>query len=114
MTELIRIPLDERIRSARDGRTRQPEYLPALVQQWAKMPVKAYFGDCKQELERLYAILNLAPDENPSYQAVAGKIFDLKYLNCTATGDVDIEAAELLAAPVWAKWEKYRRGTGNG
>ena len=111
MTELIRIPLDERIQSARDGRTRQPEYLPALVQQWAKMPIKAYFGDCEQELERLYAILNLAPDENPAYQAVAGRIFDLKYIT---SGGMDVEATELLAAPVRAKWEKYRRGTGNG
>ena len=112
MAELIQIPLDERIQSARDGRTRQPEYLPALVQQWAKMPVKAYFGDCKQELEQLYTILNLAPDENPIYQAAAGKIFDLKDL--TTSGGVDIKAVELLAAPVWAKWEKYRRAAGNG
>ena len=54
---LTRVSLPERIEAAQEGRTRQPEYLPCLVQQWAKMPIRAYFGPCKVQLERLLELL---------------------------------------------------------
>lgn len=111
MTEFTRIPLAERIQSARDGRVCQPEYLPTLVRQWAGMPIKAYFGPHKKELERLYAILGLEPHENPSYQTVAGMISNITY----ALVDADAEAVELLAVPIQFQWEKAgNRRTANG
>lgn len=127
MVDLTRIPLAERIQSAQDGHVCQPEYLPALIRQWARMPIKAYFGPCKKELERLYAILGLKSDENPSYQDVAGMICDPKYALAaveeegigrllalkTPSGAMGAEVTELLAAPVRAWKESKKRGAAN-
>ena len=75
---LTRVSLPERIEAAQDGRTRQPEYLPCLVQQWAKTPIRAYFGPCKVQMERLLELLELSPeDENLAYQDIAMRVFDL-------------------------------------
>lgn len=93
MAEITRIPLEERLQAARNGCVCQPEYLPALIREWARTPVKAYFGPCKEEMERLYTILGLKPDENPSYWAVAGMI-------CELDESVGETAAELLTAPM--------------
>jgi len=110
--EISKIPLDVRLRAARNGLVGQPEYLPALVRQWGGMQIKAYFGECTQELDRLYEILELLPEEDLTYQAVARLVFDLR---CTSYDDAAGEAAELLAAPVRSKWEKLRkRGEKNG
>ncbi len=110
--EISKIPLDVRLQAARDGLVGQPEYLPALVRQWGGTRIKAYFGECTQELDRLYEILDLLPEEDPTYQAVARLIFDLR---CTTYGDAFEKAAELLAAPARSRWEKLRRkGEKNG
>ncbi len=109
--EIAKIPLDVRLRAARDGLVGQPEYLPALVRQWGGTRIKAYFGKCTQELDRLYELLDLAPGEDPTYQAVAGMIFNLR---CTTFGNAAEEAAALLVAPVRRKWEKFwKRGGHN-
>ena len=104
--ELTRVSLPERIEAAQEGRTRQPEYLPCLVQQWAKMPIQAYFGPCKAELEQLLELLKLSPeDENLAYQDIAMRLFGLinrDYIRGTA-------AMELLAAPVRTEWEQTKR-----
>ena len=108
--ELTRVSLPERIEAAQEGRTRQPEYLPCLVQLWAETPIRAYFGPCKVQLERLLELLELSPeDENLAYQDIAMRVFGLinrDYIRGTA-------AMELLAAPVWTAWEqtKKRRNT---
>ena len=103
---LTRVSLPERIEAAQEGRTRQPEYLPCLVQQWAKMPIRAYFGPCKAELEQLLEHLKLSPeDANLAYQDIAMRLFDLlnkNYIQGTA-------AMELLAAPVRTAWEQTKR-----
>ncbi len=104
--EISKIPLGVRLHAARDGLVGQPEYLPALIRQWGGMRIKAYFGKCTQELDRLYEILELLPEEDPTYQAVARMIFDLR---CTSYDDAAREAAELLAAPARSRWEKLRR-----
>lgn len=108
--ELTRVSLPERMEAAQEGRTRQPEYLPCLVQQWAKTPILAYFGPCKVQMERLLELLEFSPeDENLAYQDIAMRLFDLlnkNYIQGTA-------AMELLAAPVRTAWEqtKKRRNT---
>jgi len=107
--EIAKIPLDVRLQAARDGLVGQPEYLPALVRQWGGTRIKAYFGKCTQELDRLYEILGLAPEDDPTYQAVAGMVFNLR---CTTYGTAAEEAASLLAAPVRSKWEKYQKRRG--
>ncbi len=104
--EITKIPLGVRLQAARDGLVGQPEYLPALVRQWGGTRIKAYFGECTQELDRLYEILELLPEEDPTYQAVARMVFDLR---CTSYDDAAREAAELLAAPARSRWEKIRR-----
>lgn len=109
---LTRVSLPERIEAAQEGRTRQPEYLPCLVQQWAKTPIRAYFGPCKVQMERLLELLELSPeDENLAYQDIAMQVFDLlnkNYIRGTA-------AMELLVAPVRTAWKqtKKRRNTTN-
>lgn len=110
--EIAKIPLDVRLQAARNGLVGQPEYLPALVRQWGGTRIKAYFGKCPEELDRLYEILGLAPEDNPTYQEVARMVFDLR---CTTFGNAAEEAASMLAAPVRSKWEKFReRGGNNG
>lgn len=110
--ELTRVSLPERIEAAQEGRTRQPEYLPCLVQQWAKTSIRAYFGPCKAELEQLLELLKLSPeDENLAYQDIAMRVFNLlnrDYMRGAAV-------MELLAAPVRTAWEqaKKRRNTTN-
>lgn len=107
---LTRVSLPERMEAAQEGRTRQPEYLPCLVQQWAKMPIRAYFGPCKAELEQLLERLKLSPeDEKLAYQDIAMRVFDL--LGSDETRGT--AATELLAVPVWTAWEqtKKRRNT---
>lgn len=104
--EIAKIPLDVRLQAARDGLVGQPEYLPALVRQWGGTRIKAYFGKCTQELDRLYEILALPPEDDPTYQTVAGVIFNLR---CTTFGNAAEEATTLLAAPVRMKWEKFRK-----
>ncbi len=104
--EIRRIPLDVRLQAARDGLVGQPEYLPALVRLWGGTRLKAFFGSCTQERDLLYEILDLAPEDDPTYQAAAGMIFDLR---CTTFGNAGEEAAVLLAAPVRDKWEKHRK-----
>ena len=95
---LTRVSLPERMEAAQEGRTRQPEYLPCLVQQWAKMPIRAYFGPCKAELEQLLERLKLSPeDEKLAYQDIAMRVFDL--LGSDETRGT--AATELLAVPVW-------------
>lgn len=103
--ELIRVSLPERIEAARKGRTRQPEYLPCLVQQWAKMPIQAYFGTCKAELERLYHLLGLVSEDTPTYQTVAMMIFDLLYTD----HEKGTATMELLVAPVRLVWEQVQK-----
>lgn len=104
--ELTRVSLPERIEAAQEGRTRQPEYLPCLVQQWAKTPIRAYFGPCKAELEQLLELLKLSPeDENLAYQDIAMRLFGLlnrDYIRGTA-------AMELLAVPVRTAWEQTKK-----
>ncbi len=107
--EISKIPLSVRLQAARDGLVGQPEYLPALIRQWGGTRIKAYFGECTQELDRLYEILELLPEEDPTYQAVARMVFDLR---CTTYDDAAREAAELLAAPVRRQWEKSRERGG--
>ena len=107
---LTRVSLPERMEAAQEGRTRQPEYLPCLVQQWAKMPIRAYFGPCKAELEQLLERLKLSPeDEKLAYQDIAMRVFDL----LGSDGTRGTAATELLAVPVWTAWEqtKKRRNT---
>lgn len=108
MADFTQIPLDKRLEAARNKYTCQPEYLPALIRQWARMPIASYFGPCKKELEQLRAVLGLAPEENPSYQKVAAIIDSLPFC-----GDVCAEAVELLAAPVRAKSERAKKGCDN-
>ena len=108
--ELTRVSLPERMEAAKEGRTRQPEYLPCLVQLWAETPIRAYFGPCKVQLERLLELLELSPEaENLAYQDIAMQVFDLLGSDETR-GTV---ATELLAVPVWTAWEqtKKRRNT---
>ncbi len=104
--DLTRVSLPERIEAAQEGRTRQPEYLPSLVQQWAKTSIQAYFGPCKAELEQLLELLKFLPeDENLAYQDIAMRVFDLlnkNYIRGTA-------AMELLAAPVRTAWERTKK-----
>ena len=104
--ELTRLSLPERMEAAQEGRTRQPEYLPCLVQQWAKTPIRAYFGPCKAELEQLLELLKLSPeDENLAYQDIAMRLFGLlnrDYIRGTA-------AMELLAAPVRTAWDQTKK-----
>ena len=103
---LTRVSLPERIEAAQEGRTRQPEYLPCLVQQWAKTPIRAYFGPCKVQMERLLELLELSSeDEHLAYQDIAMRLFDLlnkNYIQGTA-------AMELLAAPVRTAWEQTEK-----
>lgn len=106
--ELTRVSLPERIEAAQEGRTRQPEYLPCLVQQWAKTPIRAYFGPCKAELEQLYHLLGFVPVDNPTYQTVAMMIFDLLYTD-HERGTATIE---LLAAPVQTVWAQVQKRRG--
>lgn len=103
--EVTQVSLSERIEAAQEGRTRQPEYLPCLVQQWAKLPIRAYFGTCKAELERLYHLLGLVSEDTPTYQTVAMMIFDLLYTD----HERGIVATELLAAPVKMVWEQVQK-----
>ena len=104
--ELTRVSLPERIEAAQEGRTRQPEYLPCLVQQWAKTPIRAYFGPCKVQMERLLELLELSPeDENLAYQDIAMRVFDL--LDSDETRGT--AATELLAVPVWTAWEQTKK-----
>lgn len=107
MAEFTQIPLEQRLESARGGYVCQPEYMPALIRQWARMPIASYFGPCRKELEQLRSILGLAPEDNPSYQKVAAIIDSLPFC-----GDECAEAVELLAAPVRAKAERFRKGRG--
>lgn len=100
--ELVKVPLQERADAAREGRTAQPEYLPCLVQEWAKMPIQAYFGSCRAELLQLYDLLGFAPEENPSYQAVALRIFN----DYAASSENAQEEARLLAAPIRREWAR--------
>lgn len=108
--KITKIPLNTRLQAARDGLVGQPGYLPALVRQWGGTRIKAYFGECTQELDRLYEILDLAPGDDPTYQAVAGMVFNLR---CTTFGNAADEAAALLAAPARSKWEKYQKRRGH-
>lgn len=95
--EIIKYSLSKRIQNVREGKVCQPEYPAALIQQWAKMPIKAYFGSCENELQQLYFLLGLAPEDNPSYASVAKMIFDNRDY---AFGGLDEEAVCLLAVPV--------------
>ena len=102
----MQIYLSERLASARNGQVCQPEYLPCLILQWARMPIKSYFGSCVQEQEQLYGILGLAPEDNPSYQDVAEQIT----LRINTGIREAIQAADLLAAPVCAVMSKRKGG----
>lgn len=95
--EIVRCSLSRRIHITREGKVSQPEYLPALIRQWMEMPIKAYFGSCTEELRELYFLLGLAPEDNPSYGAVANMIVNNK--DCPF-GGLEEEATDLLAAPV--------------
>ena len=108
MADFTIIPLNQRLEAVRDKKVCQPEYLPALIRQWARMPIASYFGPCRKELEQLRAVLGLTPEENPSYQEVAAKIDDLPFC-----GEASAEALELLAAPVRARQERFQKGRDN-
>ena len=104
--EVTRVPLQTRIQQAGAGKVSQPEYLPTLIRQWAALPIRAYFGGCTAEQQRLYGILGLAAEDNPSYGAVAQMI--LAHRAC-AFGGFEGDAADLLAVPVLAN-EARRKG----
>ena len=72
--EITRISLSERIESFKRDQTRQPEYIPCPIRQWAQMPIKAYFGRCTTQQQQLYRLLGLAPESDPPYQAVAAMV----------------------------------------
>ena len=105
--ELMKVPLASRVSAARNGQTCQPEYLPCLITLWAKMPIKAYFGSCTEEREQLYELLDLAPEENPSYEQVAQRIY---HDPCCSCGTPE-SATSLLAVPMQvleAYWKRKR------
>ena len=104
----IRVPLLQRTEAARARQTVQPEYLPCLIQRWAKMPIQSYFGTCTEQLQQLYRILDLEAEENPSYQDVAGM---LARRRCDGMGG---EGMRLLAAPILAQWAARRKRKGGG
>ena len=104
--KFLRVALSERIEAVQAG---QPEYLSCLIQQWAKMPIRTYFGSCTKQLQQLLRLLCLAPEANPSYQAVAGMICGRRY----SSGDMDTRAIRLLATPIQANWAPRRKRGAN-
>lgn len=102
--ELMKVPLASRMSIARNGQIGQPEYLPCIVAQWAKTPIKAYFGSCTEEREQLYELLDLAPRDNPTYEQVAQQIY---HDPCCSCGTAE-SATSLLAAPMCVL-EAYRK-----
>lgn len=108
--EPARIPLEERLGAARAGRVCQPEYFPCLIRRWAEMPIRTYFGVCNQELERLCRLLDIAPEDNPSYQDVAAMICKITYAE--DLDNRDEEAMDLLAAPVRAFFNAQNKKRG--
>lgn len=96
--KLTRIPLAKRLDATAHGRTCQPEYIPCLIQGWADMPLKAYFGGQTEALRRLYKILGISEDANPPYRLAAGLVFEQMH----SFAGMDEEALRLLTAPVKA------------
>ena len=96
--QLCLIPLASRLDAAKNGSVCQPEYVPCLIQAWADMPIKAYFGSQTGALQQLYRILDISEDANPPYQLVAELIFEQMH-SCTG---MDEEALSLLTVPVKA------------
>lgn len=87
------IALAVRITLAEQGEIGQPEYYAGILRQWAQMPIKSYFGSHKKAQERLFRLLDLDPDDNPSYQAVAYLVYHSSANN---------ELLDLLSIPLQA------------
>jgi len=92
------IPLASRLKDAKDGYVCQPEYTPCLIQEWADMPIKAYFGGQPEALQKLYGILDIAGDSNPPYRLVAELILDQTH----SFAGMEEEALLLLTVPAKA------------
>lgn len=103
--ELQKISLRDRLYAARDNHTVQPEYQPALIRQWADIPIQSYFRDHPEAMQRLFELLHLHQEADPTYGEVAGMIFDRVY----AGGELDAEETKLLAIPLQEAWARQKK-----
>ena len=94
------IPLAERIADTKKGYVSQAEFCACLIQRWAKMPIRAYFGYSKSQWQTLARRLGLDPSSSPTYQEVASMIHQ--------TDESFTEELLLLATPIW-EVERERR-----
>lgn len=105
--EILQIPLSQRLEGFRCGYYSQAECSKALIYEWAHTPIQTYLGRFPEELDKLYRMLGLAPEDDPDYQDVAEMILEAG----RSGGPLPADMARILAVPVWENEKRRKHGT---
>lgn len=100
-----KIPLQDRLRGLSRYYPAHPEYIPAILRNFAALPITAYLEEYPEDLERLADLVQYPAQymSELSYQAVAVRVRDMYRLKVTDAG----EASAILAKPLIAIYQLH-------
>ena len=106
-----KVPLRERLQGLSNHIPGHEEYIPALLRDFARLPITAYLADFPEDLPRLADLVQYPANymEELTYSDIAARVRQMH--QCGKAG----EALEILAKPFIALYQKHlERSKSNG
>ena len=103
-----KIPLRDRLRRFSNCCPAHPEYIPALLRDFAALPITEYLADLPEDLTRLACLLQYPGSymQELTYSDVAARVLEMHRYGR------DGEALEILVKPFTMIYQKYQERKG--